>query len=113
MNYSGGIIIALLTRACTGLGLDPAFGALHGEKPGRQGLAWDCYELLRAKVEATVFEFALRRAFTAADFKLVKEPRPHLRFRPEVAKALAEHVLRHVPFAMCVKAARKVAAMML
>lgn len=112
VNYGGGIVIALLTRACTGLGLDPAFGALHGEKPGRQGLAWDCYELLRARVEATVFEFAVRRTFTAGDFKLVKDPRPHLRFRPGVAKALAEHVLRHVPFTMCVKATRKVASWM-
>jgi CRISPR-associated protein Cas1 len=108
VNYAGGITVALLTRACAGLGLDPVFGFLHGDKPGRLSLSWDCYELLRTKADAAVFEFAGQRTFKAADFKLVRVPKPHLRFGPEVAKGLAEHVLRRVPFEMCVATVRKV-----
>jgi CRISPR associated protein Cas1 len=123
LNYAGGIIVAQCARACAGLGLDPAFGVLHSTRPGMQALAWDCFELLRVRTETVVFDFiasgktggrhpfVASHEFTVTDFKIVREPKPHIRFEAALARDLAAHVLRRVPFAIVVKTCRTVAGL--
>jgi hypothetical protein len=79
-------------------------------KTGHGG-AWDCYELLRNQTEATVFRFVKERKFDAGAFKIVKEPKPHLRFRLEVGRELAGATVKAVPFRLVVKACREVAGL--
>jgi CRISPR/Cas system-associated endonuclease Cas1 len=110
LNYSGAIIVAQITRASAGLGLDPAFGVLHSDRPGMSALAWDIFELLRIRTENAVFEFISSRVFASTDFKLERLPKLHMKFTSPVARDLAAHVLRRVPFSDVVKAARKVQA---
>jgi CRISPR/Cas system-associated endonuclease Cas1 len=109
LNYCGGIVAAQCTRAITGLGLDPAFGMLHSARPGMAALTWDVMELLRHKIEVEAFLYMRARMFEACEFKIVKEPEPHVRFGREIAKELAERMIRRVPFEDIVKAVRKVA----
>jgi hypothetical protein len=53
-------------------GFDPAFGFLHhGQKPGRQSLAYDCLELLRGPIDRSLLDYANGRRFMKADFPLV------------------------------------------
>lgn len=47
-------------------------------------LAWDVYEILRVKTETAVFAFVGSRKFEAKEFKIVRTPRPHIRFGKEV-----------------------------
>jgi CRISPR-associated endonuclease Cas1 len=75
INYAGAIIVAQCTRALTGLGCDVAFGVLHSTRPGMAALAWDVFELLRARTETAVFRFAGSRKFDAKEFKLERESR--------------------------------------
>jgi CRISPR-associated protein Cas1 len=111
LNYSGAIIVAQCARACAGLGLDPAFGILHSTRPGMRALAWDVFELLRVRTETAVFGFVASRTFAQTDFKIVREPKPHIRFEAALARDLAAHVLRRVPFAIVVKTCRTVAGL--
>ena len=74
-------------------------------------MAWDVYELLRIKVEASVFEFTGSRTFTSGEFKIVNEPKSHLRFAGPLARELAGYVMRRVSFADVVKVVRRVATM--
>jgi CRISPR-associated protein Cas1 len=111
LNYGGSIIVAQCARALAGLGLDPAFGVLHSARPGMSALAWDTFELLRVRLEGAVFEFAGARVFQANEFKIVREPKPHLVFAPALGRDLAAHVLRRVPFRDVVKVCREVAAL--
>ena len=71
--YAGAIVVAQCARACAGLGADPAFGVLHSARPGMPALAWDAFELLRARTEASVFGFIKTRKFQATEFKIVRE----------------------------------------
>jgi CRISPR/Cas system-associated endonuclease Cas1 len=111
LNYSGAVIVAQCARALAGLGLDVAFGVLHSARPGMSALAWDTFELLRVRLDAAVFEFAGARVFQANEFKIVREPKPHLMFDPRLGRDLAAHVLRRVPFRDVVKVCREVAAL--
>src|SRR5262249_35206640 len=97
----GAITTAQLTRACTGLGLDPAFGALHATTPGRPSLAWDCYELLRARVEAALFGFLAVRGLKVAEFEHVREPRAHVSMREPLRREIAGLAVKTVPFGAC------------
>jgi len=65
---------ALLQRDCAGalvgIGLDPAIGFLHADRPGRLGLALDLMEELRVPVvDRLVLALINRRQLTSADFK--------------------------------------------
>jgi CRISPR/Cas system-associated endonuclease Cas1 len=122
LNYSGAIIVAQITRASAGLGLDPAFGVLHSDRPGMSALAWDIFELLRIRTENAVFDFISSRIFVATDFKLERfppqsahsrlaSPKPHIRFNSTIARDLAAHVLRRVSFQIVVKTCRTVAGL--
>src|SRR5262249_27407724 len=108
LNYSGAIVVAQCARACTGLGLDPAFGVLHSTRPGMVALAWDAYELLRTKTETAVFAFAGSQKFNAAEFKIVRKPKPHIKFGSAVGRGLALATLRALPFQTVVKTCKKV-----
>jgi CRISPR/Cas system-associated endonuclease Cas1 len=107
LNYAGAIVVAQCTRACAGLGLDVAFGVLHSARPGMAALAWDV--LLRVRTETAVFGFAGPRKFDQKEFKIVPEPKPHVRFGAVLGHELAAYVLREVPFRVVVKACREVA----
>jgi hypothetical protein len=108
-NYAGGIVTAQCTRACTGLGLDCGFGILHASRPGMAALSWDCYELLRTRTEAAVFRFFEGTKFDAKEFKIVRLPKPHLRFGAEVGRELAAWTIKQVPFKIIVKACKEIA----
>jgi CRISPR associated protein Cas1 len=110
LNYSGAVVIAQLTRTCAGLGLDPAFGVLHSARPGMTALPWDCLELLRVQADAACFDYMAKHVFKADDFKIEREPKPHLRFNAAIARDVAEFTLRRVTFSECVRTVRKVAA---
>jgi CRISP-associated protein Cas1 len=112
LNYSGAIIIAQCVRASAGLGLDPAFGMLHSDRPGMSALAWDIFELLRVRAEAPVSDFINSRQFNSTDFKLERLPKPHMKFTSPLGRDLAAHVLRRVPFSIVVKACRTVAELL-
>jgi CRISP-associated protein Cas1 len=108
LNYAGAIVVAQCGRACTGLGLDPAFGVLHSTRPGMVALAWDVYELLRVRTEAAVFSFAGTRKFDASEFKIMREPKAHVRFGKELGRGLAAHTMKAVPFRLVVKTCRNI-----
>jgi CRISPR-associated protein Cas1 len=63
LNYGYAVALAQTTRAIVGLGLDPCFGFLHGDKPERLSLSYDCLELIRTRIDRIVFDFAAARAF--------------------------------------------------
>jgi CRISPR-associated endonuclease Cas1 len=46
LNYSYQVALGQMTRAIAGVGLDPCFGFLHSEKPGRLSLSYDVLELI-------------------------------------------------------------------
>lgn len=48
------------------------------------------------------------RKFDAGDFKIVREPKPHVRFSAIVGRELAGHVIRAVPFRVIVRTCRSV-----
>ncbi len=109
LNYSGSIIVAQCARAASGLGFDPAFGILHSARPGMHALAWDIFELLRVRLESSVFAFISAHTFEQSEFKIIFEPKPHIKFTLPLASDLAAHVLKRVPFASVVKTCRTVA----
>jgi CRISPR-associated endonuclease Cas1 len=109
LNYSYQIAIGQMTRALTGLGLDPALGFLHSEKPGQLSLAYDAIEPMRPRIDRVVFNYAASRVFERADFVEVKEPRAHVRLSMRVAQEIAAIVLRQIPFGDYVAVVQKVA----
>jgi CRISPR-associated endonuclease Cas1 len=108
VNYAGAIVVAQCARACAGLGLDVAFGVLHSTRPGMPALAWDVFELLRVRTEAAVFGFAGSRRFEAREFKIVREPKPHVMFEKRVGRELAAWIIKAVPFRSIVKTCRSI-----
>ena len=109
LNFSGAIVAAQCGRACAGLGLDPAIGTLHSARPGMAALAWDIFELLRARVAEAVFRFCGRCELRAEWFKIEPKPRPHVRFGPDIARPLAAWTVKAVPWKDVVKAGKQVA----
>ena len=107
LNYSYQIGIGQMTRALAGLGLDPAFGFLHSEKPGRLSLSYDAIEPMRPHIDKIVFNYAASRSFERADFVEVREPRPHVRLGEKLAREIAVFVLKEIPFRDYVGIGRK------
>ncbi|EYF05344.1 type I-C CRISPR-associated endonuclease Cas1c [Chondromyces apiculatus] len=71
--------------AATGVGLDPAVGYLHEERPGRLALALDLMEELRAPiVDRLVFALVNRGQMSATDF--VHEPAGGCRLTDDARK---------------------------
>lgn len=74
MNALLSFLYTLLTHdcraACEAVGLDPAVGFLHRDRPGRPSLALDLMEELRAPlVDRLALSLVNRRQLRAADFK--------------------------------------------
>jgi len=105
LNYGYAIVLAQIIRALIARGLDPAFGFLHDDKPGRASLAYDVLELLRADVDRVVFEFIAMRTFVRADFV---EDHERVRLGPDVARGVAVAISHELPFATALKVAFKV-----
>jgi hypothetical protein len=68
-------------------------------------------EPLRPQIDKIIFKYAASRVFEGADFVELKEPRPHVRLGPKLAREVAAQLsLRKLPFSEFVKAARKTAS---
>jgi CRISPR/Cas system-associated endonuclease Cas1 len=79
--------------------------SLHSPKPGRLSLSYDVLELHRTAIAETVFNFATKRMFKRDDFEV--DARGVVRLGAPLARELAAHVLRGVPFADVVAAVKR------
>jgi hypothetical protein len=70
------------------VGLDPALGILHADRPGRNSLACDVMEAVRPAVDAWVLDLLERRRFRLSDFQ--ETPKGTCRVRPPLSHELAE-----------------------
>ncbi len=107
LNYGYAVALGNCTRALVGLGLDPSFGFLHhADAPGRLSLSYDVIELLRPRVDASVFRFLKSRPFDRKEFV---ENGSQVLLGPRTAREVALRVLAEVPVSECEEAARRVA----
>jgi CRISPR-associated endonuclease Cas1 len=53
---------------CFGVGVDPAFGVVHLDRAGRDGMVLDVLEVARPIVEAFILDLVAERAFGRSDF---------------------------------------------
>jgi CRISPR-associated protein Cas1 len=107
LNYAYAVTLGNVTRALVGHGLDPCYGfAHHFDKPQRLSLSYDCLELLRAKVDKTVFAWLDGRRFDRTDFI---ELNSQVLLSQRLAREVAMRVLADVTKQDCEKAARVVA----
>jgi len=72
LNYAYALGYAEARAACIAVGLNPALGFNHVDKPGRDALALDVLEVLRPEIDACVLSLLETRVFTHRDFH---EPR--------------------------------------
>ncbi len=92
LNYGYALGEAEARRACAALGLDPALGVLHQDKPNRDSLALDLLEPLRPIIERTVLDLITRRRFGPVDF--IETPDGRCRLTETVTHPLAESMTR-------------------
>ena len=83
---------------------------LHSDNRARLSLSYDMLEPLRPQIDKIIFKYAASRVFEGADFVELKEPRPHVRLGPKLAREVAALSLRKLLFAEFVKAPRKTAS---
>ncbi|MGI8568126.1 MAG: CRISPR-associated endonuclease Cas1 [Methylocella sp.] len=57
-----------MTRVIITRGLDPAFGFLHADKPGRMSLSYDALELLRSALTGADMQWMAARTLRKDDF---------------------------------------------
>jgi uncharacterized protein YaiI (UPF0178 family) len=57
LNAAFAVTAGRLVAYLAGVGLSPAIGFLHADKPGRWSLAWDAIEILRPQIEARLTSF--------------------------------------------------------
>lgn len=86
LNAAFAVTAGRLAAYLAALGLAPAIGFLHADKPGRQSLAWDAIEPLRPMIEARLFRFISSERFAASDFK--RSPDGSLRLAPGCLSAV-------------------------
>jgi CRISPR-associated protein Cas1 len=68
LSFGYALLMQDCTAACASIGLDPAVGFLHEERPGRLALALDLMEELRAPVvDRLVLSLINRRQLSAGD----------------------------------------------
>ncbi len=107
LNYAYAVMVAQVARAICGVGLDPAYGFLHADKIGRMSFAYDAIELLRARVDELVFEYAGSRRFVREDF--IELDGAHVRLAAKLAREIASVALRGISFHDCEKAVLAIA----
>jgi CRISP-associated protein Cas1 len=86
LNAAFAVTAGRLVAYLAGLGLSPAIGFLHADKPGRWSLAWDAIEILRPQIEARLFLFVERHRFAVGDF--VRTSDGGLRLAPGLLRAV-------------------------
>ncbi len=67
-NYLYALAETEATLACHTLGLDPALGLLHVDKPGRDSLALDLLETIRPDIDEYLLDLLHSHVFTRNDF---------------------------------------------
>jgi CRISPR/Cas system-associated endonuclease Cas1 len=92
INYCVVVEAGRLARALTGEGMALQIGFLHADKHGRNSLVWDCAEVLRAKINARVFDFVRSREFARTDFP-ASGIKTHRIARPVIAELLKRCLL--------------------
>lgn len=90
INYAMAVALSRMTRVIISRGLDPAFGFLHADKPGRLSLAYDVLELIRPKVTNLVMQWATSRTFAESEFATFEGG--IVRLSSETARAVASRV---------------------
>jgi hypothetical protein len=63
-------------------------------------------------LDKIVFNYAASRRFERGDFVEVKEPRPHVRLGPKLAREIAALALREIPFRNCTEAVQRIAKLL-
>ena len=86
LNAAFAVTAGRLAAYLAAVGLSPAIGFLHADKPGRWSLAWDAIEPLRPGIEARVFRFIEHERFAMDDF--VQAPDGSLRLAPGLLSAV-------------------------
>ena len=99
LNYAYAVVLGNLTRALIALGLDPAFGFLHADKPGRLSLPYDVIEVLRPKIDRCMFQWIASRTFERKEF--IELPNGPILLTPGLARQVALRILEKVPPREC------------
>lgn len=85
LSFGYALLMSDCSGALAGLGLDPALGYLHEDRPGRLSLALDLMEELRSPVvDRFVLALVNRGQMTASDF--VDGPGPEVRLAGEARR---------------------------
>jgi len=87
LSFAYGILRHDVRSACEGVGLDPQVGYLHADRPGRESLALDLMEELRAPLaDRTVLTVINRQQVSKNDFDV--RPGGAVQMREAARKAL-------------------------
>jgi CRISPR-associated endonuclease Cas1 len=92
LNYVYALVEVEAILACHAVGLDPGLGLVHKDTRGRQSLALDLMEPVRAEVDAFVLDLLERRTFRKVEF--VETPEGHCRLRAPLTHELGETLPR-------------------
>jgi len=68
LNYGYALGESVARHACQVVGLDPALGVLHTDKPHRDSMALDLLETLRPTIDTAVLQLLAERHFRRLDF---------------------------------------------
>ena len=78
--------------ACLAVGLDPGFGVLHLDAPGRDSLAFDVMEPVRPEVDRFVLDLMAEATFSRKDF--IERTDGSIKIGPALAQRLASTMPR-------------------
>jgi CRISPR-associated endonuclease Cas1 len=92
LNYVYALVEAEAILACQAVGLDPGLGLVHSDTRGRQSLALDAMEPVRAEVDGFVLDLVEQRTFRKVEF--VETTDGHVRLRSPLTHELAETMPR-------------------
>ena len=87
LNYAYTLGESVTRHACQIVGLDPALGVMHTDKPHRDSLALDILETLRPTIDRTVLQLLAARHFRYLDF--TQTPQGQVRLTEAVTHPLA------------------------
>lgn len=87
LNYGYTLGESVARHACQVVGLDPALGVMHTDKPHRDSLALDLLETLRPTIDRSVLHLLAVRHFRYLDF--TQTPQGQVRLTETVTHALA------------------------